>query len=366
MKDLEIINLKEEKYEEWNRFCLESNSAWFRHTTWFLEYAQNCRFDGKSKNLSFIVQQNDNIMAIVPLIMQTVYDEPDIFEFAVVDTNIPFPAFANNLQHDNKKNIMRIIFEEIDRLAKKNNISYSRFFFDPLTENILQSKQKANPLPKFGYHETSLSTNIVDLSLSENELFKNMRKGHKADIKNAMKNNLVVETFFNENITEEIFRTYKELHFLAKGRKTRPEESWHNMFEFLKDGYLVLFLEKKQNNNQYIAGILVITYKKKAYYGSSAMRPEYEKVRGVGHLLQWEAMKFLKREGFRYYELGWNYYPILSQESIGKKELNISFFKSGFGGDIYPLFRGEKFYDIQFMRAKKSTLLEKYIQQYSV
>jgi len=85
----EIVELTENKRELWNRFCLESSEAWFRHTTYFLEYAQNCRFDRKSKNLSFMVYQNSKIAAIVPLIMQTVYEEPEIFEFAIGDTNMP-------------------------------------------------------------------------------------------------------------------------------------------------------------------------------------------------------------------------------------------------------------------------------------
>lgn len=359
--NFEIMPLTKERYDEWNRFCLESDSAWFRHTTWFLEYVQNCRFDKKSKNLSFGIYCDNNLSAIAPLIMQTIYAEPELFEFAIGDTNTPFPAFDNSLHPNNKKDIVKIIFQEIDRLAKENNVVYAKFFIDPLTEEILDNRQRINHLPRFGYHDTSLSTNIISLSLPEEELFGNIRKGHKADIKTATKNGFVVDILSQENISAQCFQIYKNLHLLAAGRKTRPDESWDNMFEFINKGYSILALAKEPNNNQYVAGTFIITYKGKAYYGSGAIHPEFEKIRGVGHLLHWEAIKYLKKRRCNYYETGWNYYPAISQEVASEKELNISLFKAGFGGEAFPLFRGEKFYSREYLAKTYSKRIKKFI-----
>ncbi|MDE2001831.1 MAG: hypothetical protein KGI60_04695, partial [Patescibacteria group bacterium] len=46
------------------------------------------------------------------------------------------------------------------------------------------------------------------------------------------------------------------------------------------------------------------------------------------------------------------------------KELNISFFKSGFGGAVLPLFRGEKFYDEEYRKVRQKELAEKYDRYY--
>jgi len=361
---LEIFQLTKDVIDEWNDFCLKSNSAWFRHTTFFLEYILHCRFDRLSRNLSFGIKQNNKIVAVAPLILQTNYEDKDIFEFGLGDTPIPFPAFDNSLFPENKKEITKVIFEKIDELAKQNNISYAKFFVDPLTDDILLGTHITNPLPKFGYHETSISTNIIVLNKPIEEIFKDIRKGHKADIKNAIKNKFVVDFFSKENIKKEIFNIYKELHYLASGRKTRPDESWEDMFGFIKNGYSILALERKQDKQEYFAGVLVITYKGKAYYGSGATHPKYEGVRGIGHLLHWQIITYLKDNGYNYYETGWNYYPIISQEVATDKELNISRFKSGFGGELYPLFRGEKFYNKEYLKNKKLTLIDSFINLY--
>lgn len=357
-QNIRFMQLDKNMENLWNDFCLNSDTAWFRHTTWFLEYALNCRFDKKSKNLAFMVYQDNIPVAAVPLIMQTISDEPEILEFALGDTNIPFPAFTGTLSSDNRKNFTKIIFGEIDRLAEENGVSYARFFFDPLCVEILSGNQVYNSILKFGYHETSLSTNIISLDISETEIFSNIRKGHKADIKTAIKNCYTLDFFAQENISQEAFNIYKNLHLTAAGRKTRPDESWDLMFEFIKDGFSVLVLERV--NGEYVAGALVFTYKNAAYYGSGATHPDFERVKGIGHLLQWEIIRYLKKRGYRYYETGWNFYPVLSQEVVSDKELNIAFFKSGFGGEIYPLFRGEKFYNKEYFKRKKWTLIEKY------
>ena len=69
----------------------------------------------------------------------------------------------------------------------------------------------------------------------------------------------------------------------------------------------------------------------------------------MGHLAQWEIIKFLNSSGVTHYDLGLNFYPNISQDVADKKLLGISRFKSGFGADVYPYFRGEWFSDKEFM-----------------
>ena len=362
---MDIIALSKNNQDAWDSFCLQSDSAWFRHTTRFLDCVLNCRFDGKSKNLSFMMREQNKIVAIVPLIMQTIHDEPENYEFAMFNNNdTPYPAFSNELREDKKNTITKIIFGEVDRLAKENKILYSRFSLEPLCSELLEGRQRFNPLTKFGYHETSLSTNIIDLRMPENELLMNIRKGHKADIKAASRDGYIVDIFDKDNISEEIFNIYKNLHFTAAGRQTRPIKSWDLMCSWIKDDYAFLLLERNKKNTEYISGAYVITSKQQAHYGSGATHPNLDKIRGIGHLAQWEAIKFLRRKGYLFYETGWNYAPVISQEVASQKELNISHFKSGFGGEVFPLFRGEKFYDQNYLRKKKNILIERYCKEY--
>ena len=112
--------------------------------------------------------------------------------------------------------------------------------------------------------------------------------------------------------------------------------------------------------DRYISAQFVNTYDKKAYYQSGATLPEFERERGIGHLAQWEIIKYLKNNDFTHYELGWNWYANISGEVADAKMLGISRFKAGFGADIYPLFRGEWFGSKEYMRKVYDERLQKY------
>ncbi|HPM42499.1 MAG TPA: GNAT family N-acetyltransferase [Candidatus Omnitrophota bacterium] len=340
------VSLRNDMRLVWNRFCDESGSAWFRHMTQFLDYTVNCRFDEKGRDLSFLIMQNNEPVAIAPLILQRICEEPEFYEFAFAGTNTPFPAFKEGLSYETKRALTKEIFAEIDRLASEHGVAYSRFFVDPLVDDVLNASQRINPITKYGYHETSLSTNIINLDLPCEDIFAQMRKGHKADIRAAIKNKCEVSIYSAKNITEDIFSIYKDLHFRDAGRKTRPDVTWDMMYQFIKEGkYILALLEK---DKRCVTGALVTVYKNKAAYASGATNPANAEERGAGHFLQWKIIEYLKNSGARYYETGWNFYPNISQNVVSDKDISISKFKSGFGGDMYPVFRGEKFYSKEY------------------
>ena len=150
------------------------------------------------------------------------------------------------------------------------------------------------------------------------------------------------------SITEEVFLKYRDIHFKAAGRKTRPDKTWEIMYDWICNDLSVLALTYKDNVT--ISAQLVNTFNHKAYYQSGATLPEFQRETGIGHLAQWQIIKYLKINNFSHYELGWNWYPNISGEVADSKMLGISRFKAGFGADIYPLFRGEWFRDKEYMK----------------
>ncbi len=130
------------------------------------------------------------------------------------------------------------------------------------------------------------------------------------------------------------------------------------MHKWIQEDVSILAITTK--DDKYISAQFVNTYAKKAYYQSGATKPEFEREKGIGHLAQWEIIKYLKYNDFTHYELGWNWYPNISQEVADGKMLGISRFKAGFGADIYPLFRGEWFGDSEYMRGVYSKKMKKF------
>lgn len=354
---MQIIDYSKIPSREWDNFCESSSTAWFWHTSTWINFVLCLDFTGNSINRSFAIYRNEKIVCIVPLIEVNI--ESPSYRGLSYDRgiNTPYPAFSDDILGKGRKKLEKLIFEKV---LKIDNVAYVSFFVQPLTDKVLSKQIITNPLTKFGFHDTTITTNILCLGKTENELFREIRKGHKSDIKRGIENGYTVEVVNSNNFAIDKFNGYRKVHFQASGRQTRSDETWDIMQDWVRNDLAVLALCKK--GESVIAATLVDTFKQKAYYHSQAILPEYQKEKGIGHLMQWEIIKYLTCRGFTHYELGWNWYPNISQEVADNKLLGISRFKAGFGGDKYPLFRGEYFSNEEYMRKVCSERLERYLE----
>jgi len=330
--------------ELWDWFIQESSSAWFTHTSTWIDFIMHMEKPVTSINRSFGVFDSNRMIAAVPLVEKDIHNERGLRGLSFSSFNTPYPVFSNKLSVAKIKKAEKYIFSKI---MESQGVDYINYYVCPLTAEILQKKTIINPLCKFGFHDTSISTNIVLFEGDENKLFSRVRKGHKADIKKGEKSGYLIEIIGADKISEKLFNVYRQLHFKAAGKQTRPDATWDMMKDWIKKGFSMLALCKK--GDTYISAALVNTFKQKAYYQSGATLPGCENERGIGHLMQWEIIKYLNNKAFTHYELGCNYYPNISQEVADQKLLGISRFKAGFGGVKYPLFRGEYFFNINYM-----------------
>lgn len=332
LMEIEILN--NENKQEWNEFCEKSNAAWFRHTTYWQDYILNCRFDSNSKNLSFMVKQNSEIIAVVPLISQYIYGDEKNNEFANYDTPIPYLAIKNDNNSISKENVINFVNEKIEELAMENKIKRAVFFIDPLIRKDYLNNFKEFNLLKFCFSTDVKTTNIIDMEDDIDSILRKMRKGHKADIKSVLKSNdFRVDIFNKDNFTEDKLQIFKEIHMVDAGRQTRTDRSWECMGEWIKNNHAILLLVWINSLSKYCAGGFFILYKERGYYGSYATLDSYLLGHKIGHLTQWSAIEYLKQNNFEKYEVGYNYYKANFKDTPNLKEMEISKFKRGFGGN---------------------------------
>jgi hypothetical protein len=343
---LRIVPLSSESYPDWDRFCQQSDDAWFWHTTQWLKYTLHYRPELRPRSQSFLCLDDTQILAVCPLIHETHQTEAsEIGEFSYGSDAGPAPAFANALPERTKKAAMKAVFSHVDFLAKRLNVQRSSFrMSSPAPSFWKSSVPQPNPLMKLGFCDTSMATQVIDLSIEGQQLLRNMRKGHRADISRAEKL-MQAAVFDQDTITLEAFERYRLLHQKAAGRITRPLETFNMMYEWIRKGLGILSFASI--NGRDIGFALVSVYKDGAYYSSSCEDPEYNHL-PVGHILQWKTIEWLKRHNCRHYEIGVQFYGSQPHTPISEKELKIAFFKRGFGGSAVPYWRGEKFYDSQY------------------
>ena len=105
-----------------------------------------------------------------------------------------------------------------------------------------------------------------------------------------------------------------------------------------------------KNGNRYIGFVYVCYYKNAANYASASDDPDFKNYIPISHILQWKIVEYLKKRGCDYYEMGLQQFGAQIYNNPSRKDLDISFFKRGFGGLTLPLYQGIKYYDKEYMK----------------
>jgi hypothetical protein len=319
---------------------MASSEAWFWHTTRWLEYTLSYNPSLESRSLAFLVCDGSTPVAVVPLVMER-HRRGNVVssEFSFGGGWLPAPACIDGLSSRQEKEAHRFIFDRVLFLGEEQGISRISFRSSPFA--ILgSSPESVIPVAvRFGFSSCLLPTQVIDVRNNPEELLKAMRKGHRSDIKRAGKH-LKGIVCSRENTARDLFLSYRGLHEKAAGRQTRPGETFDMMYKWIEDGYAALF--GALLDGRPVSFAYVMLYKQCAYYGSACNDPEIGDL-PLAHFIQWEILKWLHEAGFRYYEIGWQFYVATPVFPASAKEIAVSSFKRGFGGNAVPMVLSERF-----------------------
>lgn len=354
---MEIVPLTKNLNSKWNRFCLGSDEAWFWHTIDWIDYLLIYGLSDQTKSLSFFIVDSKEILAVCPLLISQNKKVKEIF---CRGFSLDSPALSNKLNKKRRLEILKMSFNHVDKIAKEYRVARSVFKISPETKNFLSSRKiPFNFLDTFGFINTSGYTKILDLLKSESELWSDIKKKQRYEI-NKAKRYFRVKILTNKNITLKIIKQYQTLHQKAAGRKTRPNKTFLLMLSWIKKRRAILLnclLKDKP-----IGFVLINIYKNSAYYHSACNHPKFIK-KPIGHLLQWEAIRWLKNNGFQFYNIGEQKITSQIYSLPTEKEINISYFKGSFGGRTYPFYIGEKYYSKNYFLKMFNKRIKEYAKK---
>lgn len=217
------------------------------------------------------------------------------------------------------------LFQFLNSLAKHEKCSFIRVsplsLLTPRGEEIF----KDLGFKRAPTHMHSELNWILDITPSEDNLLREMRKTTRYSINKAEKDGVVIETsdkledvkLFNSIYKSTVDRqnfTPFSLKYLEKEFET-----------FRKTDSALLFFAKY--NDEIISTAIIIFENGGAFYHQGASLLKYPKI-PASYLLQWEIIKEAKRRGCTFY----NFWGIAPE---GKKKhpwAGLSLFKKGFGG----------------------------------
>jgi hypothetical protein len=215
----------------------------------------------------------------------------------------------------------------------------------------------ANPLARFSFFDLPALTQILDLRVDQSILWSGIRKGHKADIKRAQRK-CDVQVWDRGTITPAKFSEYQALHQKDAGCMTRSQATFDMMHDWIRRGLAVLI--EAEHGDQAVAFALLLLYKEGAYYGSGCKDPDHAEL-PASHLVQWEAIQWLKAHGYQFYDIGVQQFGPQWYEVPTPKEIAIAHFKRGFGGHTLPLVTGEFFYSAELLEKTFERRIQAYM-----
>jgi len=241
--------------------------------------------------------------------------------------------------------ILKTLLEELKKIGKQEDAIFIRI------ASLWKRNEENNKIFKdLGFRMSPMHANAyeetwkMDITFSEEELLKNMRKTTRYLIRQTMKNSdIAIEK--SERMSD--IEIYQDLNKeVAKRQKFIPFSSEYIKREFevfSKDNQSLLLFGKYKG--EVTAGALIIFWSGMGFYHQAASLTKYAKL-SVPYLLQWEAVKEAKRRKCLLYDF-WGYtdpYKFPKHPWAGP-----TLFKMGFGG-----------YKREYVRTQDFVLSKKY------
>jgi len=239
---------------------------------------------------------------------------------------------------ENHKEIMELLLNSIDTIAKENNVNYIRGTippnFDPSTESIFK---------KSGYSSTPWTTHIINLKQDEKSIYSQLDKKTRYDIRKSEKNKLKFEIGDNFNSLLAFDKMKKNSKNIITDNTNLQKNRWDYLYN-TSNGKL--FLAKLENN--YIGSISSLTFNKNiVQHGVTNIK---QNLLG-GTFLTWNLIKWGIKNNFNTLDLGG-----INPNPQNNKEKQISFYKSKWGGKNLKYNIYTKIFDNT--RHKISTILQ--------
>ena len=339
VKKLSIRRFKSYSSKEWAEILLDFDAT-VNYTSWFIDYIEILNEANDIKNYTFVLYQNNNPIAIVPLYVERIDKN---WQFSMGQEPIYAPIFCNNCKIVDTSRYYELLLDQINNIAEKYKCVLARFHHSPL----LHSKSSMHYFTKFGYVEDILYPDwyifkskfsyVINLNNTQEFLFKKVRKGHKSNINQSQKH-LELVIIDKDSFSQELFNRYVNLYYQVKGEK-RSSKAFKLDSMAVKTGFQTIML--CEYKNELVGAIALHTFNSKARYNSSVQLHNISKGIYPTHYLLWSAVIYLRDREFDLFEIG---EQVVESElyEVTEKEKNLSHFKAGWGGELIPWIKMQK------------------------
>jgi hypothetical protein len=323
---MQIIRNKDDCFEKhWRTLWDDSQYKYPLHTPLWGKFYKQQLSNASVQDFSFIILKNDQPLFLMLASKLNDGKIPTVSWYGYPVVTIE----KNQLTKKEKTFILNFLKSEIS--SDYDSCNFTLNYLDLLAKNQLSLMTEY--LIKNNFKKYIIFTQMIDLKATESELAAGLRKSYKGEIKWG-RNNLSIDTITADNLATDSIELFRNLHISAAGRETRPIATWETMQEMVvkREAFCIFGYYLKQ----LVSAAFFSLSETVCIYGVAASnRDMWDKP--LGHALIWEAMIFAKKQGCEWFEMGEiKIAPnIVESDKQQEKELNISKFKAGFGGEKF-------------------------------
>lgn len=198
------------------------------------------------------------------------------------------------------------------------------------------------------------SSLMLDLQNEEEQLLRNMSKGHKSDIKKAGKLGMKTIEDFTPEQFDAFIEIYTRMHYERK-LPQHPQGSdfyLRSVLGFFKEFKTGTFILVADSDGKILGGVALAFQQSTVRYLKGASDPAIRNL-PILHLALWEGIRKAKANGFKYFDF-WGYNHFVGEAD---QLFFINRFKKGFGGKFifYPkkMYFVFKPFQFQILRSAK-------------
>lgn len=276
-----------------------------------------------------VTDTDDHVKGLVMAVIQTQY--PGLLKKLTARSVV----WGTPVVKDNNKEILALILENYDRLIKHKAI-YSQF------RSLWQQQEEKEIFAAYNFEFEEHLDILVDLSLSEEELNRQMHKERRHNIRRAVKKGVTFQELIHpEGIDAAhalVKNTYKRIKLPV------PDKTFfHHVYRLLSPKGMVKFFAARFNGI-FIGVRIVLCYKDIIYDWWTGSLDEY-KNKYPNDLLPWKIFLWGKENGYKRFDFG----------GAGKpgQPYSVRDYKLKFGGQLVNYGRYEKVHKPLLMKTAK-------------
>lgn len=275
LSNLRIINPLD--IQNWDELILQHPDYSFFHSSYWSKVLQ----DTYGYNpYYFIIEKDNKLKAAIPVMFV------ESFITGRRAVSLPFSDYCQPLISEDIN--FNDFFNEVLKLGKSKGLKYLE----------LRGGNKHFPdieASTFDYNHN------LDITLSEEKLFKNFSSNTKRNIKKAIREEVTVEISGSKSALDD-FYLMNCITRKKHGLPPQPKKFFDNLFKYVlsqNNGFIAI----GKHNNVSIAGAVYLHIGNKALYKFGASFMEYQKLR-ANNLVMWEAIKYYSTNGFESFCFG--------------------------------------------------------------